>query len=222
MLEVVVAALPSAIAIAISPLPVVTVIIMLMAPRGARLAGAFYAGWASGILVTASVFALLAASLPDTLPASVEQVLGVVAVIVGIGLVGLAWIQLRRRPAGQSPALPVWLSRVDAMVAPAALGLAFILIAVNPKNVLVAGAAGTVIGRSDLPILIQVASAIVFAIGASSTVLLPVLLALWAPRTASQLLMRLRRWLTRHNAVITAVVLGALGIVVIISGISLL
>lgn len=108
------------------------------------------------------------------------------------------------------------------MIPPAAFGLAFILIAVNPKNVLVAGAAGAVLGRSDLPILMQVAGTIGFAIGASSTVLLPVLLALWAPRTASQLLIRLRRWLTKHNSVITAVVLGVLGIAVIVSGISLL
>lgn len=118
-------------------------------------------------------------------------------VIIGIGVLVVAWMPWRRCPAGDSSTLPVWLSRVDAMVAPAALGLAFILIAANPKNVLVAGAAGAVIGRSDL-------------------------LALWAPRTALQLLARLRRWLTKHNAVITAVVLGALGIAVSISGISLL
>ncbi|WP_082531430.1 GAP family protein [Microbacterium sp. Root1433D1] len=66
------------------------------------------------------------------------------------------------------------------------------------------------------------AYAIVFTVAASSTVLLPLLLTLWLPRTASRGLIRLRRWLTARNAVITAVVLGVLGIAVITSGISLL
>lgn len=222
MLEAIGATLPNAAAIAISPIPIIAVILMLMSPRAVRLGFSFLVGWLAGILVATTVFTLLTDVLPSG-DGSMQTVLGLVQILLGAGLLFLGWKQWRSRPApGVTPELPSWMSKIDDMGVPAAAGLAFALAALNPKNLLVAAAAGVLIGNQDLDAVPLTIAIIVFSLIAAISVLVPVLFAALAPQTGSRALAGIRAWLTANNAVIMTVLLVILGAKVLGSGIGAL
>ncbi len=220
MLDIIGAILPNAAAIAISPIPIIAVILMLMSPRSTRLGVAFLVGWLVGIVVATTVFTLLADAVPSDASSGSQPILGVVQLVLGAGLLLLGWRQWRSRPApGVTPELPAWMSKIDDMRVPAAAGLAFALAAVNPKNLLVAASAGATIGHGDLETASLTVVIIVFSVIAALSVLAPVLFALFAPKTAARALAGIRTWLTANNAVIMTVLLAILGTNVIGKGI---
>lgn len=221
MLEVLGIVLPNAVAIAISPLPVVAVILILMAPR-ARLRGVvFLLGWFLGVVVATGLFALLTDVLPSTNETAPRAIISVVQIVLGAALLLLGWRQWRTRPRpGDAPSLPAWMMKMDTMPALATAALAFALSAVNPKNLLVAASAGTIIGTlgaasRDLWVTLGV-----FALLASLSVLVPVALVLVAPVTSQRVLRSIREWLTANSAVIMTVLFLVLGVHVIGTGVA--
>lgn len=220
MLEILGAVLPNAVAVAISPVPIIAVILMLMSPRSVQLGLGFLLGWFVGILVAVTVFTLLAGVIPEPAETGEGQpVIGVIQLILGLALLALAVKQWRGRPvAGTEPELPAWMSKIDTMGMPAAIGLAFALAAVNPKNLLVSAAAGSAIGRSGVEFAAATAVIGTFTLIAALSVGVPVVLALVAPAKAAEVLAGIRTWLTINNATIMAVVMALLGAQVIGKG----
>jgi threonine/homoserine/homoserine lactone efflux protein len=111
------------------------------------------------------------------------------------------------------------MAAIDSMTAGKALGLGFVLAAVNPKNLLLAISAGIAVGAADLTVGEMVVVIAVFTLIAASTVLVPVLAYLTASQRMGAPLGRLRGWLVHNNATIMAVVLLVLGTSVIGKGI---
>lgn len=223
MLDVISGTLTSAIAIAISPIPIIAVILMLMTPRATRLGVSFLLGWFLGIAVATTATALLSGIVPEPTTDGAQPVLGVIMLLLGAGLLFLGWRQWRSRPApGVTAELPAWMAKIDGLRAPAAFGLAFALAAVNPKNLLVAASAGAVIGRSALSTGEFLIVVVVFSAVAALTVLLPVLTALVLPRLAVKALDGIRGWLTDNNAVIMTVLLAVIGVNVLGKGLGML
>ncbi|MBS1907194.1 MAG: GAP family protein [Actinobacteria bacterium] len=206
------AVLPLAVAVAISPVPIIATILMLMSPRPRPLGLGFLLGWVAGIAIGVVVFTLLAGILPAAGGDGPQPVIGVIQLVLGLLLVLLAIKQWRGRPRlGEQAELPKWMAAIDGMRPGAAIGLAFLLSAVNPKNLLVLVAAGAAIGHAGLgagSVTIVIA---VFVLIAAISVLVPVLLFLVAPAKAAVVLDRVRIWLVANNAVIMAVLLVVIG-----------
>ena len=57
--------LPLAIGIAISPIPIIAAILMLLSPKAKGTSVGFLIGWVPGIVVALVVFILLASVLPE-------------------------------------------------------------------------------------------------------------------------------------------------------------
>ena len=138
--------LPLAIGIAISPIPIIAAILMLLSPRAKGTSVGFLIGWVGGIVVAIVLFTLLSSVIPqDT--GGPSPVAGVIKIILGALLLFLAIKQWRARPAeGEQASMPKWMSAIDSMSAGKALGLGFLLAAVNPKNLLMAISAGVIVG----------------------------------------------------------------------------
>lgn len=213
--------LPFAVTIAISPVPIIAIILMLMSPRPKPLGLAFLAGWIMGIAVAVGVFALLAGVIPEKAESLEPQpVLGSIQLLLGLGLGAVAIKQWRSRPKpGEVAKLPAWMAAIDTMKPPAALGLAALLAAVNPKNLLVAAAAGVAVGHSVLAAGAQLTVVLVFILVAALSVLAPVVVYLVAPAKAATILDGIRVWLTANNATIMVVVLVVLGFQLVGEGI---
>ncbi|MCP2635575.1 GAP family protein [Microbacterium sp. HD4P20] len=212
--------LPLALGIAISPVPIIAAILMLLS-RKARLTGpGFLAGWVLGIVIAVTVFTLLSSVLPDQDATSPQPIKGVVQLLLGALLLVLALRQWRGRPkAGDHPTLPKWMQAIDSISFAKALGLGFLLSAVNPKNLLLAVSAGVTIGSATLDGGSSALVIAVFTLIAASTVLVPVVGYLVAAEKLRGPLDALHAWLAKENAVIMAVLLLTMGVVVIGKGI---
>ncbi len=213
--------LPSALGIAISPIPIIAAILMLLSPRAKGTSVAFLLGWVVGIVVALVVFTLLASIIPASDPTAARPIAGWITIVLGVLLLLLALQQWRTRPhVGQEPELPAWMKAIDSMNAGKGFGLGFLLSAVNPKNLLMAVAGGLAIGSAALTIGQTVITSAIFVLIAASTVLIPVVAYLIASKQMAAPLERLRVWLVHHNAAIMATLLLVIGVVLIGKGIA--
>lgn len=213
--------LPLAVGIAISPLPVIAGILMLMSARARSTGVGFLVGWLGGIVIVAVVFAALSAVVPAQSEDGPTPILGAVQIVLGVLMLFLAVRQWRGRPKpGTQPAMPKWMAQIDGMTFVGALGLGLLLAAVNPKNLLLGASAGVTLGGAGLGIGDMVVVVVIYTLLASSTVLIPVVGYLIASERLRAPLGRLRDWLQAENAVIMTVLLLVLGVVIIGKGIA--
>jgi threonine/homoserine/homoserine lactone efflux protein len=213
--------LPLAVGIAISPVPIIAVILMLLSPRAKATSVGFLLGWLVGIIVAIVLFTLLSSVLSQRDDSDSSPVTAVIKIILGALLLLLAAKQWRGRPAeGEQAAMPKWMSAVDSMTAGRALGLGFLLSAVNPKNLLLAISAGVIIGGSNLGLGDTAIVIVVFVVIAGCSVLIPVIAYLIAAARMAGPLDSLRGWLVDNNATIMAVLLLVIGVSVIGKGIA--
>lgn len=213
--------LPLALGIAISPVPIIAAILMLLSPKARVTSVGFLLGWIIGIVIAVSVFTLLASVLPEEDPDASKPIKAVIQIVLGLGLLLLAIRQWRGRPkAGEEPSLPGWMEKIDEITFPFAVGLGFALSAVNPKNLLLAAGAGVAIGGATLGTGSLVGVIAVFTLIAAATVLIPVVGYLIAAQRLRGPLDALRGWLAKENAVIMTVLLLVIGVVLIGKGIA--
>ena len=209
-----------ALGVAISPIPVIAAILMLLSPKARVTGTGFLLGWVLGIVVAVTVFTLLSSILPAEEEDASQPIKGVIQLVLGALLLLLAVQQWRGRPkAGEEPAMPKWMQAIDTITFPKALGLGFLLSAVNPKNLLLAASAGVTIGAAGLDAGSIVVVIAVFTLIAASTVLVPVVGYLLAADKLRGPLDALRGWLAKENAVIMAVLLLVIGVAIIGKGI---
>ena len=213
--------LPSAIGVAISPIPIIAVILMLLSRRARANSVGFLIGWLFGIIAaTAIIWAIsgaadLASSTGPTTAASwISLVVGILLLLLGIG-------QWRKRPkAGEVAALPKWMASIEDFTAIKAAGLAVVLSAANPKNLLMFVAAGTALGESGVSTGSGIVALIIFTVLAASSVLVPVLGYLFASEKVKPWLDELREWLQQNNAAVMSVLFLVLGVTQLGKGLS--
>jgi threonine/homoserine/homoserine lactone efflux protein len=204
------ATLGFAVGIAISPIPIAAVILMLFSGRARSNSLSFMLGWVVGIALVTSVVMLVPGlqtegSEPSDTTGWIKLVLGVLLLVVGAR-------QWRSRPRGdEEPAVPGWMERIDDLRPVAAVGMGLLLSAVNPKNLLLAAAAGASFGALTLSGGETVAAVVVFVLIASITVTAPVLGYLLAGDRLETTLDRAKSWLIGNNAVVMAVLLAVFG-----------
>ncbi|WP_337007049.1 MULTISPECIES: GAP family protein [unclassified Microbacterium] len=212
--------LPLALGVAISPIPIIAAILMLLSPRARVTSVGFLLGWVIGIVVAVTVFTLLSSILPEDDPDASRPIRGVVQIVLGLLLLLLALSQWRKRPkAGEAAVLPKWMQAIDTLSFVAAFGLGFLLSALNPKNLIMAAGAGVDIGGEALPVGSTIVVIAVFTLLAASTVLVPVVGYLIAAERLRTPLDALRGWLAAENAVIMAILLLVIGVSMIGKGI---
>lgn len=216
--------LPLAIGIALSPLPVVAVILMLLTPQARSNGPAFLAGWIGGLLVVGGVVLALSDAADAASDEGGESTLsGVVKLVLGALLLLLAARSWRSRPAaGAEPQLPRWMGALDTVTAPKALGLGAALSSLNPKNLalLLAGvasiSAATTSGSEQAVVLV------VFAVLASLAIAAPVAVYLVLGERADATLRPAKDWLARNNAIVMVIVLLIFGAKLLGDGIRIL
>lgn len=213
--------LAPAVGIALSPVPIIAAILMLLSPKAGRTAPAFACGWFAGVLVVALAVMLFVPASAAAGQGGGGTAVGVVKLALGALFLVLAAVQWRKRPApGEAAALPKWMSGIDRMSPGAAFGLGAALAALNPKNLPLALTAGLSLaqlsgGASALALL-------VFLLLACSSVLAPVVAHALFSRRMKRPLARLKDWLTANNATVMFLVFLILGVVTFGKGLAAL
>jgi len=207
------AVLPLALGVAISPIPIIATILMLLSPKARVTSVGFLIGWVVGIVGAVVTFTLLSSILPKGDPGVSKPIQGVIQLVLGALLLVLAAKQWRGRPTGEAtPTLPKWMHAIDRISFLLALGLGLLLSALNPKNLIMAAGAGVEIGSESLGIGSVVIVILVFTLIAACTVAFPVVAYLIAADRLRGPLDGLRSWLEQENAVIMAILLLVIGV----------
>lgn len=220
MNEVIGEILPLALGVAISPIPVIAAVLMLLSPKARGTSVGFLLGWVIGIVVAVTAFTLLASVLPEEDADASNPTTGWIKIGLGVLLLLMAVKQWRSRPTGDEPALPTWMKAIDTMTAVKGAGLGFLLSALNPKNLLMAAGAGVIIGstQADLETGAEVLSIAMFTAIAAATVAVPVIAYLLASDKMAGPLESMRQWLVKENAVVMAVLLLVIGVAMVGKG----
>ena len=214
MSDLVAELVPIAVAIALSPFPVIPVVLLLLTERALANGGSFLAGWFGGLLGLTAIVALLAGviELWDEAPtwaAWARLTLGVA--LIGFGV--RSWFA--RGGGGETPS---WMAALDDYTPSRSARLGLLLAVANPKSVLLVLAGGLTIGSAALGPGRSALLVIGFAAGAASAVALPVMLRLALGERVVAPLERLRTWLIEHNDAIVAVVMVVLGVLLVRAG----
>ncbi len=205
--------LPLAVGVAISPIPIIGAILMLLGTHARTTSAGFATGWLAGIVIATTVFVFLGGTFDDstsTTTAWIKLALGVLLLVVG----------LRRWRSRDEQSTPKWMAAIDDMRPVPALGLGFALAAVNPKNLMMCIAAGVTIGGASLPTGSNVVLVVVYSLLAATTVLIPVIAYQVSAQRLREPLARLKDWLSVHNAAVMATLIVVIGAVLIGKGIT--
>ena len=202
--------LPSALAVALSPIPIVAVVLVLGAPR-ARVAGpAFALGWIAGLLSVSVVVLLVVGSGSDA--DSDDPGLDWVKIALGTLFLLMAAREWTKRPKeGEEPETPSWMATVDSASPARAALLGAALSGANPKNLALTLAAAASIAEAGLDSADTTIAVATFIVLGSSTVGGSVLFYLVAGERAERPLAAVRGFMSDNNAVIMMVVLLLLG-----------
>jgi len=111
------------------------------------------------------------------------------------------------------------MAAIDDVTPVKAVGLGFLLSAVNPKNLLLCVAAGVTIAGGGLDTGQEVIATAVFVVIAVSTVVVPVLGYALAKERMAHPLDELKVWLQQNNATVMAVLVLVIGVTLIGKGI---
>ncbi|WP_440312887.1 GAP family protein [Leucobacter chromiireducens] len=220
MLQILGDILPLAVGVAVSPVPIIATILMLLSPRAGGTSLGFLFGWVLGITVALTIFIVLSSLIEGGNADGPRPIAAIAKLGIGALLILLAVRQWHSRPAaGDASELPKWMSAIDTMTPLRAAGLGAALAAANPKNLLLAASAGISIGASA-SLATTVGTAVIFVVIAAASVAAPVIAYLAAPARLADWLAALKEWLVAHNATIMAVLLLVIGVAVLGKGLA--
>ena len=209
--------------VAVSPLPIVAIILMLVTAKGRVSGTMFAAGWLVGLAVLGTVVLLLASPAGASEGGEPAAWTGWLKLLLGVGALLLAARQWRGRPAeGAAPELPKWMAGLDRLKPVGALGLGALLSGVNPKNAGLTIAAAASIAGAGLAGGEQAVTLTVFVVIGSAGVLAPLIVYLVAGERAARTLDAWKTWSGDHNAAIMAVLFLVFGFKLVGDGIAVL
>ncbi len=213
--------LPTAVGVAISPLPIVAVVLMLVTPQGRTNGPAFIVGWCAGLAVIGAIVISVAGSAGATQDGAPATWVNWLKLILGVLLLAVAARQWRARPVGaEEAATPKWMGALDGFTALKALAAGVALSALNPKNLLLAIAGAAVVAQAELSTGQETVTWAVFIVVATIGVATPVVIAIAMGNRSREVLDRLKHWMAQNNAVIMAVLLLVIGVKLIGDAIS--
>jgi Na+/melibiose symporter-like transporter len=212
--------LPLAVGVAISPVPIIAAILMLLSERARVTSWGFLLGWVLGIVTATTIFTILAAGADTGGDDGSSSAAAWVKVVLGALLLLMALKQWRDRPTpGEVAAMPTWMSAFDSFGFGKSAGLGVLLSAVNPKNLILCAAAGTAIGSAVVGGADRFVTVMVFTVLAASTVGVPVIGYAVSRQRLVDPLSTLKAWLEAHNAAVMSTLLLVIGVTLLGKGV---
>ena len=205
--------LPLAVGVALSPVPIIAVVLMLTSRRARSNGLAFVIGWLIGLAVIGAIVLSVAGPAGASKSGSPATWVSWVKIVLGAALLLVAVRQFRGRPKdSDEAALPKWMASIDTMKPLTVLGLAALLGGVNPKNLLLAVSAGASIAQTGISGADQAIAYAVFALIGTIGVGTPVVIYFALGERSATMLATLKDWMGRHNAVIISVLCLVIGV----------
>jgi threonine/homoserine/homoserine lactone efflux protein len=213
--------LPFAVGVAISPLPIIGVVLILATPRARANGPAFLLGWVLGLAILGTVVLIVSSSADASSGGEPAKWVSILKLVLGALLLLLALKQWRGRPRGDDEGtLPKWMQAIDAFGAAKSFGMGAVLASVNPKNFLMTIGAGAAIAQTGIAAGEQAGTLAIFILIASIGVGAPVVVFFALGDRSVKMLSELKEWMSHNNAAIMAVLLLVIGAKLLCDGIT--
>jgi hypothetical protein len=204
--------LPLAIGIAISPIPIIAVVLMLTTPRARVNGPAFILGWLLGLGVIGAIVLAIADPAKASSSGAPATWVSWLKIALGVLLLLVAVRQFRGRPHDEEQAaMPNWMGAIDNFKPLAAVGTGALLAGANPKNLLLAVGGAATIAQTGIAAAQQAIAYVIFAVIATIGVGAPVGIYFAMGNRSQDILGRLKDWMGQHNAVIMSVLCLIIG-----------
>ena len=209
-----------AIGVAISPVPIIAVILMLFSGRAKVNGPMFLAGWVVALAVVSGAAYLISDVGNASTDSAAANGVSWAQIVFGVLFLLLAGRSWRSLPApGTEPQMPKWMAGIDAFTPGKALGLGLLLAGVNPKNLLLAAGAGSALAVTGPSAAEAIIALIVFVAVGSLTIAGPVVFYLTGGDRAKTQLDAAKDWLAVHNDAVMMVLFLVFGVNLIAKGI---
>jgi hypothetical protein len=208
--------LPIAVAVALSSVPIMATVLVLLSPNRVRSAVPFLVGWVLGLVAVVTTFVLLAQTVPT--PRHPQLALAISEIVIGVAIMTMAAIAWRRT-APASAREPRWRRAVSSLGPWASFGFAFVL-NLRPKAILLAAATGLIIRADGLGIAESAVVIGVYTVISASTVAGLVLATVVAPDKTRGWLLSTQHWLDENGRIVAVVITLMIGVVLIGNGIT--
>src|SRR5919205_3028853 len=194
--------------VALSPMPIIAVVLMLATPKGRVNGTAFLAGWVVGLAVVGVIVLVVADGASASSKGSPATWVSVLKIVLGLALLALSVKRWRGRPRrAEDATLPGWMKAIDTFTAAKAAGMGLLLSAViNPKNLVLTVGAGAAIAQTGVSTIDNAVALLVFVLLASVGVGAPVGIYYLTGERAKKILGSLHDWMARENTAIMAVI----------------
>lgn len=206
MNELIGALFPLGVAAALSPMPLIALIIALFSKQRALNGLGFVLGSLIATAAITTITTILALALPSDPEVTIHPVKGTIHIVLGAAMVYYGIVIWHRRPKpGEPRKTPSWIARIESINPAKSVVFGMLLAALNVKNLPIEAVAGTHLAAAPSMQSAIVAGIIfvVLACGALATILIA---ALAFPTRTTAPLKRLRETLIDHNAIILTLV----------------
>lgn len=210
-----------AVGIAISPIPIIAVVLMLTTPRAKANGPAFLAGWLLGLGIVGAIVLAIAGPAGASQSGAPATWVSWVKIILGVLLLLVALREFRSRPHdGDEAPMPKWMGAIDKFKPLTAFGFAAVLAGANPKNLLLAVGGAAAIAQTGISGIQQAIAYLIFALIGTLGVGAPVVIYFAMGERSQEMLTKLKDWMSRNNAVIMSILCLIIGVKLIGDAIS--
>jgi threonine/homoserine/homoserine lactone efflux protein len=211
--DLIIELLPYAAGVFASPLPVIVATVLLFTPRPRPTSVTYVVIWIAGLTLATVVMSLLAGAIQGQQGTGVwgawaRAALGLILVVVAVRM----WL-------GRSEeSTPAWLSTLMDAGPREAVRYGLLLSLANPKELLMAAAAGLAVGASDVGTVAAAGAIAVFVAVGAASVAAPLVVFLVGGRSTLGRLATIREWLQCNSVAVASGVLLAIGVLLLVGG----
>jgi len=221
MFEALKEAFPMSLGLALSPFPLIAIIIILMTPKSKSNSLWFLLGWILGIYAIGLLVLIIPglANKHDT----PNIYSGVIRIVLGLSLLIFAFKTWLNRPRpGDEIVTPKLFLSIDKFGFRKSMLTGFLFSAANVKNMAFSAAGALRINQSLAGTESIFIALLLFSLIGSLTLIFPVMVYVFAEKRIEPTFLIWKKWLIKNNKILLVLILGFIGLMLVHGGIEIL